>query len=390
MFDNRNQNVLNATSICTGTSRTSILCGHRISCCISRRNIDLCRLVFPVQQMRATLLRHCRRQRCYRMVAPATGCRGICLRAICRCRNPSTWRNRSFGPRTVDWWNPLVACPWTSAPMCRTWPGTILECRAVAMPRSNPSQNCALNRSFPPTFCWMFASSRRDAAIGTGYFCWDRCHRIPNCTGRCGTLASCTGLAANCLNSRSSPGWRDQRNRMTIASKTLKRKPKNKLIRFNGWSGWCGGGCLHGYRLIVSLWLVDVASSLNSGNGIGELFASTGLAEAPRANSSSSSGFVTVESASLVFTRAERRCVKLFDDGGTNFNVVRFDDVKSMPTSDNVFCSCSVITIWNWKREMNIDNFVGGCQEGGHGHLGHTYLFAILCRLHHDFKIIYV
>lgn len=89
-----------------------------------------------------------------------------------------------------------------------------------------------------------------------------------------------------------------------------------------------------------------MGSSLNSGNGIGELFVSTGLADAPRANSSSSSGLVTVESASLVLTMAERRCVKLLEDGGTNFNVVRFDDWKSMPISDNDFISCSVITVW--------------------------------------------
>lgn len=101
----------------------------------------------------------------------------------------------------------------------------------------------------------------------------------------------------------------------------------------------------HGKRLIVSLWLVDVASSLNSGNGMGELFASTGLADAPRANSSSSSEFEMVESASLVLMMADRRCVRLFDDAGTNLSVVRFDDVKSMPTSDNVFSSCSAITI---------------------------------------------
>lgn len=104
---------------------------------------------------------------------------------------------------------------------------------------------------------------------------------------------------------------------------------------------------------MVSVWVVDVGSSLNSGNGIGELFVSTGLAEAPRANSSSSRGLVTVESASPVLTMAERRCVKLLDDGGTNFNVVRFVDVKSMPTSDNVFISCSVITIWKSTRWKN-------------------------------------
>lgn len=85
-----------------------------------------------------------------------------------------------------------------------------------------------------------------------------------------------------------------------------------------------------------------MVSSPNSGNGIGELFA-IGLADAPSANSSSSSEFVTVESASLVM--AERRCDRLFDDGGTKFNVVRFDDVKSIPTSDSVFNSCPVITI---------------------------------------------
>lgn len=232
MFDNQNQNVLNATLICTETWRISILCAHRIFYCISRKSIDLFHSMFPVQRMLVMPLRHCHRQRCFRMVAPATVYRGIYLRAIYPCRIPSTWRNRSFCPRTIDWWSPTVVCPWTFAPMCRTWHDTILECRAVARPRSNPNRNCALNRSFRPTFYSMFANSGTDVAIGTEYFWWDRCHRIPNCTAHCEIRASCTALAVNCSNSRSLPGWPNQRNRTMIASMMLKRdRRKLDLVR---------------------------------------------------------------------------------------------------------------------------------------------------------------
>lgn len=206
MFDSRNRNVLNAALVCTGISKISILCERRISYCISRRSIDLFRSVFPVQRMLATPLRRCHRQRCFRMAAPATGCRGICLLAIYPCRIPSIWRNRSFSLRTIDLWSPPVACPWISAPKCRTSLGTIPGCRAVATLRSSPSRNCALNRSFRRTFCSMFANSRISVAIDTGYFWWDRCHRIPNGTAHCETLASCIALAANYSNSRSLPG----------------------------------------------------------------------------------------------------------------------------------------------------------------------------------------
>lgn len=84
------------------------------------------------------------------------------------------------------------------------------------------------------------------------------------------------------------------------------------------------------------------SSRLNNGIGIGELVASTGLADAPSANSSSSNGFGNVESASL--TIADRRCTELLI--GTNLIVVRVFDEKSMPISDKVLSSFSLIKIY--------------------------------------------
>lgn len=69
---------------------------------------------------------------------------------------------------------------------------------------------------------------------------------------------------------------------------------------------------------------------------------STGLADAPNTRSSSSIGFGNVESALL--TMAERRCIFVLI--GTNLIVVRFfDDEKSMPISDSVLSSCSLINV---------------------------------------------
>lgn len=78
---------------------------------------------------------------------------------------------------------------------------------------------------------------------------------------------------------------------------------------------------------------------------MGELVGSTGLADAPSANSSSSNELGNVESASL--TIAERRCTKLLI--GTNLIVVRFVDEKSMPISDNVLSSCSLIKTYSFE-----------------------------------------
>lgn len=90
-------------------------------------------------------------------------------------------------------------------------------------------------------------------------------------------------------------------------------------------------------------------SSLNSGRGIGELVGSTGLADAPSANSSSSNELGNVESASL--TIAERRCTELLI--GTNLIVVRvFDDEKSMPISDKVLSSFSLIRVYKSQSEI--------------------------------------
>lgn len=101
---------------------------------------------------------------------------------------------------------------------------------------------------------------------------------------------------------------------------------------------------IHGYKESESLWLRVTGSSLNNGRGIGELVGSTGLADAPNANanSSSSNEFGKVESASL--TIAERRCIRLLI--GTILIVVWFFvDEKSMPISDKVLSSLSLITV---------------------------------------------
>lgn len=180
------------------------------------------------------------------------------------------------------------------------------------------------------------------------YFCWPRHHPIPNCTMHFEIPVSCTEPAISCLDNMSSLDWRAQHSRMNV-TRMLQLSKSEKIGKIEHFGAGNSFKCnrqstcyIHGYKESESLWFRVTGSSLNNGNGMGELVGSTGLADAPNANSSSSSELGNVESASL--TIAERRCVRLLI--GTILIVVRvFVGEKSMPISDKVLSSFSLTTV---------------------------------------------